>query len=147
MLQLIKFGLLDRIQLPPDYAEIICSILANVVPKFEINFNQLVITADACILVGIPTKDINHSREELRREMQQNDLPLVEPYRADAVHMTLARFTVPLSQDQLNQLLEYQNQHGQTHFGTLLVNRIQVSPATIAMQQQDLSDVLTVELN
>lgn len=147
MLQLIKFGLLDRIQLPPDYAEIICSILANVVPKFEINFNQLVVTADACILVGIPTKDINHSREELRREMQQNDLPLVEPYRADAVHMTLARFTAPLSQHQLNQLLEYQNQHGQTHFGTLLVNRIQVSPATIAMQQEDLSDVLTVELN
>lgn len=147
MIQLIKFGLLDRIQLPSEYANIICSILANVVPKFEINFNQLVVTPDACILVGIPTKDINHSREELRREVQQNDLPLVEPYRADAVHMTLARFTAPLSQHQLDQLLACQKRDGQTHFGTLLVNRIQVSPATIEMQAEDLNDVLTVELN
>lgn len=65
---------------------IIKSYLKPTLP-LTIIFHRICITPSSIVVLGIPSRDINKDREKIR-----DNLPVIEPYKCDIVHATLARF-------------------------------------------------------
>lgn len=146
-MQLIKFDLEGKVHVPEDYATIVAGIIANTLPLLTIQFHLMTFTPEGCILLGTPSKDVNQAREEVRRELRQIDYPCYEPYRSSLVHMTLARFTSPLNEQEINDLLILEKKVEHASFGTLNVTEVDISQGTYLMKKGDLKDVVRVKLN
>lgn len=137
-MQLIKFDLFSSVSLHPDYYKSIQAITVNWLPSFDVHFNSLVITPKSVILLGVPSTNINFVRQYLRRELSREGHHLYEPYVADLAHMTLMRFSSPLSSAQITQLLQLSQKYLHQPLGQLQVNNFGLSPSSWKMQPQEL---------
>ncbi len=138
LMQLIGFDVYDPSKLPADYCEVIQGLLVNRLPKFECRFDSVVVTPRNMFVYGTASCDVNHVRGEIRRELSRIGYPLLEPYKSDMIHMTLVRFTKPLSPEQLAAVLDLTKQVSGRQLGNLLVDRISISEASWKMQPNEL---------
>lgn len=99
-MQIVGFNMFGKVSLPEDYMEIFETLLQQYLMQFKICFDSLIVTPSNLVMVGHPTADINYVRECIRVRMRQIGYPLLEPYEADTLHMTLVRFAQPLTADQ-----------------------------------------------
>ena len=96
LLQLLTFGQFrpDQDTLAP-YASLLEELLPELLP-LTVEFQHVCVAATSVMMLGFPDKDVNAWRERFRRRCLEAKVPLHEPYKADLVHCTLARFaTVP----------------------------------------------------
>jgi len=54
--------------------------------EMEIDYVGIVVVSTGILMVGYPSKAINNSRDELRRRMKRDNLPIKEPFVNDIVH-------------------------------------------------------------
>jgi len=136
LLQLIGFDVFSQVQLPANYYEVLQAMLVNRLPAFECYFDSVVCTPKTIMVQGWASSDLNHSRDELRRELKRLNYPLLEPYVSNILHMTLVRFTHPLDSGQLTQVWEIAKTFSGRSLGTLKVSALDMGPASWQMTNQ-----------
>jgi hypothetical protein len=141
-MQLVAFNMFDKTTLPADYTDVLETVLLQHLPPFEIHFDALILTRTNLVLVGHPTVDMNAVRDLVRACLLDLGYPLFEPYKADTLHMTLVRFSEPLTADlraSLEHLVDTAN--ADDSFSALLrVDHLDVSAASWKMLPQELAD-------
>lgn len=140
-MQLVGFSMFDKITLPADYTDLLETLMQQHLTPFEIHFDSLILTPSNLVLVGHPTIDVNGVRDCVRACLHDLGYPLLEPYRADILHMTLVRFSQPLTPD-LHASLEHlvASSNADDSFNALLrVDHVDVSPASWKMLPEELA--------
>ena len=121
-----------------------------------INFVGVIAVSTGLLMVGIPSIDSNGARDNVRRRLKENNLPLLEPFLNDIVHSTLFR-VVPInnngnddgndgestnndniSNDLHKQLLEIANKYENINLGTVTLNTFQIGPASYRMRSAEM---------
>ena len=149
-LQLIAFGMMDKIQLPDKYMDVVRILVAERLGEFDIRFTNVLATPNNLLLIGYPTSDCNEMREEIRVRLMRMGYPLFEPYKADIFHMTLLRFVEPLTVSQAATINEIVAETGPYQDQTLALLRVQhvcISRASWKMQEQELQDDDVIKFN
>ena len=139
-MQLVGFNMYDKTQLPEDYSEVLETLLQQLMTPFEIHFNSLILTPSNLVLVGHPTIDVNHVRESVRAGLRELGYPLYEPYKSDILHMTLVRFSEPVTPQQHAVLEQFVATAENESFSALLrVECLSLSPASWKMTPAELA--------
>ena len=151
-LQLIGFDMFNKIDIPPDYKNVVQMLIADQLRQFEIRFTSIVATPNNLFLVGYPTSDCNSARDEIRQRLRLLGLPLYEPYKNDIFHMTLLRFAEPLLEVQQHAITKFVADTGVVGDQTLALLRVKemcISSASWKMQHRELEgeQVVTVCLS
>ncbi len=101
LMQILTFGY------DPDilekYREKYHTVLSTFLPHLlgmRIKFTQLCVLPHGIVALGYPDRDVNKLRRALRFILAKENLPLQEPYLADIIHTTVARFHSRMSEEE-----------------------------------------------
>ena len=147
-MQLVGFGMYDSTQLPADYGRVLEAVLLEHLEPFQVRFHSLIVTRSNVLLVGDASLDVNWARECVRQCLRTLGYPLLEPYKSDTLHMTLVRFTQPLTKQQeacLRCMLKRCLQP-ESLLGVLKVDAMCLSAASWKMLPQELPDHATTKI-
>lgn len=111
-----------------------------------INFVGVIAVSTGLLMVGIPSIDSNSARDNVRRRLKENNLPLLEPFLNDIVHSTLFR-VVPIKNDNEGgsakklhkQLLKIAKKYENINLGTVTLKTFQIGPASYRMRTAELT--------
>jgi len=101
-----------------EYVEIIKDELSKIVP-FRIHFMNVVAFSSGLAILGYPTVNINTVRDNIRKRLNDNNLPLKEPYYNNIIHSTILRLIENIDH---NQLINIMDKYNKSYFGFIEVN-------------------------
>lgn len=149
-LKLGHFNDAGNYPLSDRYVEVFDAAVAAHLPKFSIKFERIIVTDVSILAVGIPSADVNAVRKIVVDTMRPYEIatygrsPLSSVPDQDICHVTLVRFTQPLTADELQRA---KAMHGKELNGpTVKIHRLLVSDATWAMMPDDLAGRPTWEV-
>jgi hypothetical protein len=98
LIQILTFGYDPKIleNFRDKYHTVLTTFLPQLV-GMRVKFTRLCVLPHGIVALGYPDRDVNKFRRILRFVLASEGLPLQEPYLADIVHTTVARFHSPLT--------------------------------------------------
>lgn len=132
IMQLLTFGHIHLLHgLQDRFEQIVTGALQRLLPV-NIEFTRTCVLRGSIVALGFADKDVNVWREALRTELLESGLPIVEPYKADIVHVTLGRFSGPVTDLNLESV--------EAPLFTARVLQATLAPATWRLMRHERSD-------
>uniref|UniRef100_A0A6C0D058 Nucleotidyl transferase domain-containing protein n=1 Tax=viral metagenome TaxID=1070528 RepID=A0A6C0D058_9ZZZZ len=136
LLQLVGFDFYNSCIFPEHFSKTVEAMCISLFPSFFIEFTKVIVLPKSIVVVGVPSININLIRDKLRHEFSRLCLPLMEPYKNNILHMTLVRFTSPLT---INEKSFLSTINGlEDIFGKLKVSSLGIGSCTWKMLPQDI---------
>lgn len=101
--------------------------------ELRIHFIGVIAVSTGLLMIGVPERvDMNQARDHLRQQLNENGLPIKEPFCNDIVHCTL--FRVLKDEPLLYQrMLDIADRYKSAYLGNCVLNRFRVGPASWRM--------------
>lgn len=114
----------------------------NLIEKFTITYNRIIPVKTGLVLCGYPSFDINSVRNLLRREGFVKD----EPYLLDICHISLIRFTKPITSEKQKDLLAWIQTIPKETYIKLYVDKCFIYKASWLMRPCEIKLLYTIPL-
>lgn len=109
----------------------------------HMHYVGVIAVATGLLMIGIPSLDINETRDVVRSRLKQHQLPLMEPFVNDIVHSTLFRVTgdsKDIPPDLHHRILKLAEEYKDVSLGTAVLSKFQIGPASWRLLQNEIED-------
>lgn len=133
----------DTIYLSPEYLDCVQDSLTvgGLDTGIHITYVGVILVATGLLMIGVPSLDINEARDIVRSRLEENELPLKEPFANDIVHSTLYRVAGDASnipKDLHLRLMDLAKEYENVNLGTVVHRKFQIGPASWRVLSQEM---------
>lgn len=103
----------------------------------------VIAVATGLLMIGLPSVDINETRDIVRSRLKQQNMPLLEPFVNDIVHSTLFRVAGDPSEiphDLHIKILKLADEFKDVFLGTETLSKFQIGPASSRLLKNEIDD-------
>lgn len=109
----------------------------------HMHYVGVIAVATGLLMIGVPSLDINETRDVVRARLKQHNLPLMEPFVNDIVHSTLFRVagdSKDIPPDLHHRILKLAEEYKDVSLGTVVLSKFQIGPASWRLLQNEIAD-------
>jgi hypothetical protein len=125
-----------------NYQDIAVYLKDALAGGYHIQFDRVIPVQTGITLCGLPSKDIN----QIRADMREKGFIIGERYTLDICHTTLLRNTAPLTEEEQTALLDTTTTLNTGDFLTLQVTHLHICEASWCMRETEYKRYVTVTL-
>lgn len=109
----------------------------------HMHYVGVIAVSTGLLMIGVPSIDINETRDVVRSRLKQQNLPLMEPFVNDIVHSTLFRVagdSKDIPSDLHHRILKLAEEYKDVSLGTAVLSKFQIGPASWRLLKNEIED-------
>lgn len=109
----------------------------------HMHYVGVIAVSTGLLMIGVPSLDINETRDVVRSRLKQQNLPLMEPFVNDIVHSTLFRVagdSKDIPSDLHHRILKLAEEYKDVSLGTAVLSKFQIGPASWRLLKNEIED-------